>query len=170
MRLEDEDFDWVERKPETDKNKIELTPELLNDKDSISIELTGKDSPQTNSRCVSVDTFSIAPDGRNEKKRLFRGKTELIKFRCTPLEKKLLKNRAKRCGLTISEYFRRIAFDRKITERLTEEEVTIYRTLVKFHNNFKAIGNMYRKRNPHLTEKVYWLADEIREHLKKFSS
>lgn len=169
MELEGEDFDWVERKSKADKNKIELTPELLNDRDSISIELTEKDSLQTNSRCVSVDTFSITPDGRNEKKRVFKGKTELIKFRCTSLEKKLLKNRAKRCGLTISEYFRRIAFDRKITERLTEDEITIYRTLVKFHNNFKAIGNMYRKRNPHLTEKVYWLADEIREHLKKFS-
>lgn len=170
MGIEDEDFDWAGQKSKANKNKIELAQELLNDRDSISIELMGKDSFVTNSRCVSLDTFSIAPDGRNKKKRVFKVRTDLVKFRCTSLEKKLLKNRAKRCGLTLSEYFRRIAFDRKITERLTEDEITIYRTLVKFHNNFKAIGNMYRKRNPHLTEKVYWLADEIREHLKKFSS
>jgi hypothetical protein len=158
-----------EQKPESNTTHIEITPELLNDKDATAIELTKKDSLQTNSRCVPVDTISIAPEGRNEKKKQFKGKTEFIKFRCTAFEKKLLKNRAKRCGLTLSEYFRRIAFDKKLTERLTDEEITIYRALLKFHNNFKAIGNMYRKRNPHLTEKVYWLADEIKEHLKKFS-
>ncbi|WP_298506914.1 mobilization protein MbpA [uncultured Maribacter sp.] len=165
----DENFDWVERKSEERKNKIQLTTKQLEDSDFLILQLGEEDSVQTNSRCVSVDTNSITPDGRNEKKRVFKGKTELIKFRCTSLEKKLLKNRARRCGLTLSEYFRRVAFEKKITERLTEDEITIYRTLVKFHNNFKAIGNMYRKRNPHLTEKVYWLADEIKDHLQKFS-
>ncbi len=152
-----------------DKNKIQLTSKLLEESDSFILRLSEEDSVKTNSRCVSVDTNSITPDGRNEKKKLFRGKTEFIKFRCTLLEKKLLKNRATLCGLTLSEYFRRVAFEKKITERLTEDEIEIYKTLVKFHNNFKAIGNMYRKRNPYLTEKVYWLADEIKDHLQKFS-
>src|SRR5690606_14318806 len=75
--------------------------------------------PRNNARCVSVDTISIAPEGRNKKRGLFKGKTELVKFRCTAMEKKLLKNRAKHCGLTLSEYFRRVAFEKKITERLT---------------------------------------------------
>ena len=85
------------------------------------------------------------------------------------MEKKLLKNRAKRSGLTLSEYLRRVAFEKKITERLTEDEILIYSTLVKFHNNFKSIGNMYRKRNPKLTEEVYRLANEIKSHLQKLS-
>ena len=58
-----------------------------------------------------------------------------------------------------------VAFEKKIIERLTEDEILIYSTLVKFHNNFKSIGNMYRKRNPKLTEEVYRLANEIKSHL-----
>jgi len=166
---EEDGFNWVKRKNPEDKDRLQLSSELLNKKDSIAIQLGEKDSLQTNSRCVSVDTISIAPDGRNKKRGLFKGKTELVKFRCTAMEKKLLKNRAKHCGLTLSEYFRRVAFKKKITERLTEDEIVVYRTLVKFHNNFKAIGNMYRKRNPKLTEKVYALADEIKKHLQKLT-
>jgi len=44
----------------------------------------------------------------------------------------------------------------------------MYKTLVKYHNNFKAIGNMYRKQNPKMTEKVNQLADEIKTHLSNF--
>jgi len=166
---EEKELKWIERKSVKDKNKLQLTSKLLYEKDSIALQLGKEDSLQTNSRCVSVDTISIAPDGRNKKRGLFKGKTELVKFRCTAMEKKLLKNRAKHCGLTLSEYFRRVAFEKKIMERLTEDEIVVYRTLVKFHNNFKAIGNMYRKRNPKLTEKVYALADEIKKHLQKLT-
>lgn len=150
---------WVERKEMESKDKIKISSELLNEMDSIAIQLGKEDSLETNSRCVSVDTISIgAPDGRNERRSMNKGKTELVKFRCTVMEKKLLINRAKNSGLTLSEYFRRVAFEKKITERLTEDEIEIYKTLVRFHNNFKSIGNMYRKRNPKLTEKVYGLA------------
>lgn len=122
-----------------------------------------------NSRCVSVATISPAPEGRRKKKESFKGKVELIKFRCTALEKKLLKIRAKNCGLTLSEYFRRVAFEKKITERLTDEEIEIYQDLVKYHNNFKAIGNMFRKKNPNLAKMVYALAEDIKTHLKKLT-
>lgn len=161
---------WVERKEMESKDKIKISSELLNEMDSIAIQLGKEDSLETNSRCVSVDTISIgAPDGRNERRSMNKGKTELVKFRCTVMEKKLLINRAKNSGLTLSEYFRRVAFEKKITERLTEDEIEIYKTLVRFHNNFKSIGNMYRKRNPKLTEKVYGLAEEIKTHLQKLT-
>jgi len=68
----------------------------------------------------------------------------------------------------LSAYCRRAAFDDKIIERLTEEQIDIYKTLIKYHNNFKAIGNMYRKQNPKMTEKVNQLADEIKSHLNNF--
>ena len=151
------------------KTILPLTQKHLKGGKTILLGTGKKDLLETNSRCVSVDTISITPDGRNEKKSRFKRKTELIKFRCTSMEKKLLKNRAKRSGLTLSEYFRRVAFEKKITMRLTEDEIHIYSTLVKFHNNFKSIGNMYRKRNPKLTEEVYRLANEIKSHLQKLS-
>ncbi len=119
-----------------------------------------------NSRCVSVDTILIAPDGRNEKKR-FKGKSNLVKFRCTAFEKKLLLIKAKKSGLTMSEYCRRSAFGLDITERLSDDQIAIYKTLLQFHNNFKWIGNMFRNKDPHLSSAVYKLAEEIKSHLQK---
>lgn len=82
--------------------------------------------------------------------------------------KKLLKVKAKKCGLTLSEYIRKTAFEEKIRERLTDAQIDIYKMLVHYHNSFKSIGNMYKQRNPNLTEKVHQLADEIKLHLKNF--
>lgn len=120
-----------------------------------------------NSRCVPVGTILISPDGRNEKKERFKGKSECIKFRCSIYEKKLLKIKAKNSGLTISEFCRRAAYEKEIKERLSEDLIEIYKTLVKFHNNFKWIGNMFRKKDPKLAKEVYQLANEIKDHLKK---
>lgn len=121
-------------------------------------------------RCVFVTTKTNlpAPDGRSVKKKSFKAKSEFIKFRCSYFEKKLLKVKAKKCGLTLSEYIRKTAFEEKIRERLTDAQIDIYKMLVHYHNSFKSIGNMYKQRNPNLTEKVHQLADEIKQHLKNF--
>jgi len=95
-------------------------------------------------------------------------KREFVQFRCSVYEKKLLKVKAKKSGLSISEYCRRAAFDERIIERLTEDQIEAYKLLVNYQNNFKRIGNMFRKRNPRLSEEVTQLAKEIREHLLKF--
>ncbi|MBA6151996.1 hypothetical protein H3Z82_04575 [Gelidibacter gilvus] len=101
---------------------------------------------------------------------MFKGKSDLVKFRCSIYEKKLLTIKASSSGLSLSEYIRRAVFDKEITERFSEEHIKLYKMMIKYHNNFKAIGNMYRKRNPKLTESVYALANEIKAHLKKFQS
>ena len=103
-----------------------------------------------------------------EKKEVFKRKNDLVKFRCSVYEKKLLNIKASSCGLTLSEYIRRAVFEKEITERFKEEHIEIYKMLLKYHNNFKSIGNMYRKRNPKLTATVYDLANEIKAHLKRF--
>lgn len=95
-------------------------------------------------------------------------KREFVQFRCSVYEKKLLNVKAKKSGLSISEYCRRAAFDDRIIERLTEDQIEVYKLLVNYQNNFKRIGNMFRKRNPRLSEEVTQLAKEIREHLLKF--
>ncbi len=151
---------------------VKIPADVLTKSDSVELDLE-QASPDTkmvlgrNSRCVSVDTFLFAPLGRKEK-RVFKGKGDLVKFRCSVYEKKLLKMKAKRSGLTLSEYIRRSLFEKEITERFTDEHIKLYKMLIKYHNNFKSIGNMYKKRNPKLTETVYDLANEIKAHLKKF--
>lgn len=141
-------------------NELDYVELVLNDKSEVMLR-------DDKSRCVSVDTILNAPGGRIGKKS-FKAKSQIIKFRCTSIEKKLLKNKAKNCGISLSEYFRRVAFNQEIKERLNKDEIEIYRMLVQYHNNFKAIGNMYRKKNPSLTKAVYELANEIKTHLKKF--
>ncbi len=95
-------------------------------------------------------------------------KKEFIQFRCSIYEKKLLKVKAKKSGLSISEYCRRAAFDDRIVERLSQEQIEVYKMLVKYQMNFKRIGNMFRKRNPKLADEVVQLANEIRKHLYNF--
>ncbi|WP_244462127.1 mobilization protein MbpA [Wocania ichthyoenteri] len=154
------------------KQSLKIPADVLHNSDSIALDLEMNASEtkmvvSRNSRCVSVDTFLFAPLGRKEKQ-VFKGKGEFVKFRCSVYEKKLLKVKAQSCGLTLSEYIRRTVFEQTITERFSEEHIEIYKMLIKYHNNFKSIGNMYRKRNPKLTKEVYDLANEIKTHLKKF--
>ncbi|MCR9225901.1 MAG: hypothetical protein NXH90_00570 [Flavobacteriaceae bacterium] len=126
-----------------------------------------------NSRCVPVataGTISPAPDGRRAKKERFKGKSQIIKFRCTTYEKKLLQAKAKRCGISLSDMLRKTAMEQSLTERFSGEEIELYKMLVKYHNNFKSIGNMFKKKSPNLTQLVYETAKEIKMHLKKFKT
>jgi len=155
-----------------EENSFLIPTNILFTNDSIELEIEPFDSEEKigvakSARCVSVDTFSPSPPGRRKKKSV-TAKSEIIKFRCSIYEKKLLRIKAKRSGLTLSEYFRRVALEQKITARLTEEQIDMYKMLINYHNNFKSIGNMFRKRNPKLTEMVYGLANEIKGHLKNF--
>ena len=113
-----------EHKP---KEQILILPtDVILNSDAIELGLE-TNKPETeivlgrNSICVSVDTFSFAPLGRKEKT-VFKGKGDLVKFRCSVYEKKLLNVKAKRAGLTLSEYLRRSLFEKEITERFTEEQ------------------------------------------------
>ena len=95
-------------------------------------------------------------------------KKEFVQFRCSIYEKKLLRVKANKSGLSLSEYCRRAAFNDRIIERLSEEQIETYKMLLKYQNNFKLIGNMFKKRNPRLNEEVTQLASEIRQHLLNF--
>jgi hypothetical protein len=169
----DNDFDFTSENNQGQKQRtLKIPTEALDNSDApdLDIELDASEKELTlgrNSRCVSVDTFSFAPLGRKEK-RVFKGKGDLVKFRCTVYEKKLLNIKAKRAGLSLSEYVRRTVFEQAITERFTDEHIEIYKMLIKYHNNFKSIGNMFKKRNPKLMEEVHALANDIKAHLKKF--
>ena len=95
-------------------------------------------------------------------------KREHIQIRCSVYEKKLLKRRAARAGISLSEYIRSTAFERNIVERITPEQLEYYRLLVQYKNNFTRIGSMFKKRDPQLSSAVVQLAEEIRSHLKNF--
>ena len=93
-------------------------------------------------------------------------KRALIKFRCSVYEKKLLQVKAKAAGSSLSAFCRKSLMEQQITQRMSEEDMETYKMLVKYHNNFKRIGNMYKKGNPKLSEEVILVAEEIKKHLK----
>ena len=95
-------------------------------------------------------------------------KRTYIKFRCSIYEKKLLRKRAERAGISLSEYCRSSAFGNSVIERLTTEQMAHYKMLVKYKNNFVSIRNMFKKHNPKLASEVEKLAEEIRTHLYNF--
>ncbi len=95
-------------------------------------------------------------------------KRTYIKFRCSIYEKKLLRKRAERAGISLSEYCRSSAFGNSVIERLTEEQLTHYKMLAMYKNNFTRIRNMFKKHNPKLANEVEKLAEEIRIHLYNF--
>ncbi len=97
-------------------------------------------------------------------------KRTYIKFRCSIYEKKLLRKRAERAGISLSEYCRSSAFGNSVIERLSEEQLAHYKILVKYKGNFTRIGNMFKRHNPKLTSEVEKLAEEIRQHLYNFKS
>ncbi|BCY29413.1 MULTISPECIES: mobilization protein MbpA [Flavobacterium] len=91
-----------------------------------------------------------------------------IEFRCSLFDKKLIKIKAQKSGLTVSDFCRNSALDKTIVEKLNQEHIEFYKMLIKYHNNFKSIGNLIKNKDPLLHQKVNELADEIRTHLKNF--
>ena len=100
------------------------------------------------------------------KKKIHTMKRALIKFRCSVYEKKLLQVKAKAAGTSLSAFCRNSLMEQQITQRMSEEHMDTYKMLVKYHNNFKRIGNMYKKGNPKLSQEVIVVAEEIKKHLK----
>ncbi len=95
-------------------------------------------------------------------------KSKVVRFRCSTYERNLLKLKARKSGLSLSEYCRRAAFDDRIIERLSEDQIEMYKMLIDYQNNFIRIGNMFKKRNPRLATEVTQLAKEIKDHLYNF--
>ncbi|MCY2687519.1 mobilization protein MbpA [Salinimicrobium sp. TH3] len=95
-------------------------------------------------------------------------KREFIQIRCSIYEKKLLKKRAARAGISLSEYLRSAAFERNIVERITPEQLEFYHLLVQYKTNFSRISSMFKNRDPQLAATVKNLAEDIRTHLKNF--
>ncbi len=92
----------------------------------------------------------------------------VTKFRSTSFEKKLIILRAKKSGLSQSHFCKKAVLNIKIIERLSEEQIELYKMLITYHNNFKSIGNLIKVKHPDLYQKVYQTAEEIKSHLQNF--
>ncbi len=96
-------------------------------------------------------------------------KKQFIKLRVSSLEKKIIQRKSASAGLTISEYLRRLAFEKEVKARLTEDEITCYQNLSKYADNFRRISNLFKQGDvTKMKEEMLLTSKLIREHLSKF--
>lgn len=93
----------------------------------------------------------------------------MIKFRVSLLEKRVIQKKSKEAGVPVSEFVRRLALEKEMKTRLTDEEIECYKTLSKYADNFRRISNLFKLGDmTGVKEESIKVAEEIREHFKKF--
>ena len=95
-------------------------------------------------------------------------KKQLIKFRCTGLEKAIIQKKADNTGQSISSYVRTTSLGQHIGNKLTPDELEAYKMLTTYHRNFTAISNLLKRKDSGFAKEVANTAEEIKIHLKKF--
>jgi len=118
---------------------------------------------------AKITNLDLRPKVANGKIIMNKKIRVVTKFRTSPFQKKILIIRAKKAGLSLNEFCYRSVFEKKIIERLTDDQIEVYKMLITYHNNFKRIGNMFKKKDPNLSAEVYKLAEEIKNHLNNFN-
>lgn len=93
-------------------------------------------------------------------------KTQRIELRVSLLDKKLIEINAKKSGLSISQYLVDCGLHRVIKPPPSEERLSAYKELAKFHQNFTYISNLIKNNNaPEVTLEVSKVANELLIHL-----
>lgn len=100
-------------------------------------------------------------------KEQYQKKTEIIKLRVSPFDKKHLMLKALDNGLSLSEFVLNSAMNRSIKPSMTSEELEVYKELKEYQTNFVRIGNFIKNNDPQLHQEIKELKDEIGKHLKR---
>ena len=97
-------------------------------------------------------------------------KDEEIKFRCTPFEKSIIRQKAGLTGWTVSEYCRTQSVKGKIVSKpqFTKEEKEFFRTLKTHNVNFVRIANLIKQKDPTLTIEIYHHLENMKKLYTKF--
>ena len=95
-------------------------------------------------------------------------RNDRLVFRLYSLEKKAIQLAARKSGLSVSDYARRACLDQALQARLTDEEISIYKMLIEYRNNFARISNLVRH-NQNFANELQQLVMHIDNHLKRFS-
>ena len=70
-----------------------------------------------------------------------RKRTFNINVRVTESEKKRLMRTAKRCGLSLSEYLRKVGLNKKLSEKPNEKLYAVYALLNDLQSDFYTMSN-----------------------------
>jgi len=92
-----------------------------------------------------------------------------IQISCTPEEKELIRQKAKRCIMPMGEYCRHSALDLKVTEWFSPEQIQAYKMMMQYHDTLKEIAGMIQQDDPELSHVVLELVEKLETHLLNFS-
>ncbi|UWW97663.1 MAG: hypothetical protein NMK33_06580 (plasmid) [Candidatus Cardinium sp.] len=95
-------------------------------------------------------------------------KSSTLSIRLYPTEKIAIKLLAKNCGLSLSDYLRKIGLNQTIKSRFTPEELSVYQMLVDYRNHFSRISNLIKDQLDFKKE-VRYIIEKIDHHLNKIS-
>ncbi len=82
------------------------------------------------------------------------------------VDKEIIKNRAEKTGMSMSEYIRQCIFSKRVTYALTEEEIEIYKMLVRFNNDFERLANHYKYKDSILSNEIRKVAYDLKKELE----
>ncbi|MGX9985446.1 plasmid mobilization protein [Soonwooa purpurea] len=95
-------------------------------------------------------------------------KSKTINIRVSNSEFYIIKNTAKKAGITMSEYIRATALNYNLSYKLTEDEIEIYKELNKYADNFRRIGNLFKLGDSTKVKEIsVETAQLIRDHLNR---
>ncbi|SFI55181.1 plasmid mobilization protein [Halpernia frigidisoli] len=95
-------------------------------------------------------------------------KNKEFRFRVSPLEHQIIKNKISKTGLSISEFMRRISLDLELKNKLTKDEIECYKNLSKFADNFRRISNLFKLGDgTGMKNEALETSRIIRKHLEK---
>lgn len=115
-----------------------------------------------------LHTLLLSPVG--QKISLSMNKTKNILIRVNLFDEKLIKVKAKDCGLSVSEYLRRCGLNKSVPKSMNTEELEVYKDLKKFYNNFTSISNLLVKGDhARMIQEIEELKSSLKEHLKKIT-
>lgn len=95
-------------------------------------------------------------------------KNTFIKFRVSYIENLIIKDKANKSGVSVSELIRGLIFNYKLSNKLTPDEIECYQTLSKYSDNFRRISNLFKLGDTDGFKKECLETSQIiREHLLK---
>lgn len=92
-----------------------------------------------------------------------------IECRVSNTELLILKKKAERAGITLSEYIRGTALNYELAYKLSEDEIKSYKLVTELKSNFQRIANyMKYKATDELRTAIMETIQLVNKHLKKF--
>ncbi|WP_226064218.1 plasmid mobilization protein [Kaistella polysaccharea] len=96
-------------------------------------------------------------------------KNKEFRFRVSPLEHQIIKNKISKTGLSISEFTRRLALGLELKNKLTDDEMICYKNLSKYTDNFRRISNLFKLGDvTGLKNETLETSRIVKKHLEKF--